>query len=78
MDVVVDGLMVIMSRKDPNLGSEDLQTYSWIMYGCGGMTGSLIGGAITNSLNPHWAFYIISAFGLTISLLGLSMSSKLE
>ena len=24
MDVVVDGLMVIMSRKDPNFGSEDL------------------------------------------------------
>eukprot|EP00351_Strombidinopsis_sp_SopsisLIS2011_P004404 CAMPEP_0116871082 /NCGR_PEP_ID=MMETSP0463-20121206/1297_1 /TAXON_ID=181622 /ORGANISM="Strombidinopsis sp, Strain SopsisLIS2011" /LENGTH=56 /DNA_ID=CAMNT_0004508877 /DNA_START=410 /DNA_END=580 /DNA_ORIENTATION=+ len=31
MDVVVDGLMVIQSRADPQNGSEDLQTYSWIM-----------------------------------------------
>jgi hypothetical protein len=39
MDVVVDGLMVINSRKDPNFGSEELQSYSWGFYGLGGIVG---------------------------------------
>ena len=52
MDVVVDGLMVIMSRKDPSFGSEDLQTYSWLNYGFGGVTGCLVGGLILQYYEP--------------------------
>lgn len=47
MDVVVDGLMVTQSRIDPDYGSEDLQTISWVMLGLGGITGSVTGGYIT-------------------------------
>ena len=78
MDVVVDGLMVMMARKDPNFGSEDLQTYSWDMYGFGGVVGSLIGGEITKSFDPHYAFYVISMFGFLISITGIMLSSSLE
>jgi predicted MFS family arabinose efflux permease len=78
MDVVVDGLMVIMSRKDPNFGSEDLQTFSWVMYGVGGVTGALLGGEITNNLNSHDAFYVLSVFGFLISIVALTMNKSLE
>jgi len=47
MDVVVDGLMVVQSRNDPQLGSEDLQTFCWALVGVGGIVGSLGGGYLT-------------------------------
>jgi MFS family permease len=78
MDVIVDGLMVIQAKTDPEGGSEDLQSFSWVMFGVGGVVGSLIGGAINNSFNPYWTFYIIAAVGLIISALGLTMDAKLE
>ena len=42
MNVVVDGLMVINARKDPNFGSEELQAYSWAFYGLGGIFGCIL------------------------------------
>lgn len=78
MDVVVDGLMVIMAKKDPLVGSEDLQTFSWVMYGVGGVIGSIIGGEITNNLDPYDTFYVIALVGLIISLLAFMMDHSLE
>lgn len=49
-----------------------------VMYGSGGVIGSLIGGEITRSFDPHNAFYITSAFGFLISIVGCSLSMKLE
>ena len=61
MDVVVDGLMVIMSRKDPSFGSEDLQTYSWLNYGFGGVTGCLVGGLIHHKANVNLISQILKS-----------------
>lgn len=47
LDVAVDGLMVIQQRKDPKWGSEDLQSYSFIMKGVGGVFGACAGAVIT-------------------------------
>ena len=32
-ETVVMGIMVIVQRKDPKCGSEDLNTFEWIVYG---------------------------------------------
>jgi len=78
MDVVVDGLMVSNSKKDPLYGSEDLQSYSWIMSGFGGVAGALMGGEITRMSKPFWAFYIISVSGMIMGCLGLTMDKSVE
>ena len=78
MDVVVDGLMVCQSRADPEFGSEELQTYSWALYGLGGVAGGLIGGELTYIGALDYVFYTIGVMGFLVAITGLLMSKKLE
>ena len=78
MDVVVDGLMVMQSRKDQESGSQDLQTYSWQLLGLGGMIGGVAGGLITQYGNSHWIFYIFGLIGAFIAVAGSLMDADIE
>lgn len=78
MDVVVDGLMVVQQRRDPNSGSEDLQTYSWAMVGLGGVIGSLVGGYFTEWGWDRWCFFGKGTVGLLISVAGSTIPLALE
>ena len=49
MEVVCQGLMVVEARKDPMAGSEDLQSFAWVMYGIGGTLGCWLGGKFTST-----------------------------
>jgi len=73
MDVVVDGLMVSNSKKDPLYGSEDLQSYSWIMSGFGGVAGALMSGEITRMSKP--CFMNTSAMILVVATLVSEIAS---
>jgi predicted MFS family arabinose efflux permease len=48
------------------------------MYGIGGVTGALIGGEITNNLDPYYAFYIIALAGIIICFLGVRLNRSVE
>ena len=87
MDVVCDGLMVINARKDPKAGSEELQTYSWIMYGAGGIFGSLMSGSFLTGTdevtgepngNPYILFGIMAVFAGALGITGLFIDKSLE
>ena len=78
MDVVVDGLMVMQSRRDQTNGSQNLQTYSWQLLGFGGIIGGLLGGVITQYYDSHLVFYIFGSLGFLIMLSGLAMSTEIE
>jgi MFS family permease len=52
MDVIVDGMMVVNSRKNPEAGSEELQAYSWGFYGVGGVVGNLASGILLSGKDP--------------------------
>lgn len=78
MDVVVDGLMVTQSRIDPDNGSEDLKTVSWVMNSFGGIIGSIVGGLITQYSVPRYCFYLVAALGLLIMIQAFIMSSDIE
>lgn len=81
MDVVVDGMMVINSRNDPNTGSEELQAYSWGFYGLGGVVGCLFSGyylSVAGGQNPGMCFGIMVGFGAAVGISGLFIDKKLE
>ena len=78
MDVVVDGLMVVQQRRDPNSGSEDLQTFSWAMVGFGGVVGSLAGGYLTEYGLEKWCFGAKGCIGFLIMVVACKMSKEIE
>ena len=49
-----------------------------MMMGVGGISGALIGGEITNSMDPFYVFYIVSLFGCLIAAFGITMDSGIE
>jgi hypothetical protein len=87
MDVVVDGMMVINSKSDPTGGSEDLQSYSWMFYGLGGITGCgasalFLSGhdPVTGEANgnPYPCFLMMTVFGGLVGISGFFIDKKLE
>ena len=79
MDVVVDGLMVINSRKDPTAGSEELQAFSWGFYGLGGMVGCTLSAVLLGPItSPQACFYVMAFFGASVGISGLFIDPRLE
>ena len=78
MDVVVDGLMVCQQRYDPETGSENLQTYSWMCYSIGGTIFGIVGGIFLEELSAPFVFYVTALLGLIISVNAFFTSPKLE
>lgn len=86
MDVVVDGLMVINSKKDPTEGSEDLQSWSWMFYGIGGVVGCSAAGYFLSGQDangdpagqPMVCFSIMAVFGCAVGISGLFIDPSLE
>ena len=78
MDVVVDGLMVMQSRRDQENGSQDLQTFSWQLLGVGGIIGGVAGGFITQYVDSHFVFYIFGVMGMAIFISGCTISNEIE
>jgi MFS family permease len=46
-DSIIDALMVMQSRRDPERGSEELNSYSWLWLAFGGIVGSISAGFLT-------------------------------
>ena len=78
MDVVIDGLMVQESRKDPQSGSEDLQAFSWAIAGVGGVAGYVTGGLMTDAGHAWEAIYTTFAFGIIMMVAGCLLDKELE
>ena len=79
MDVVVDGLMVINSRKDPQFGSEELQAYSWGFYGLGGIVGCSLSAVLLGPItSPQACFFVMAFFGGCVGISGLFIDPSLE
>ena len=78
MDVVVDGLMVMESRKDPKQGSVDLQTFSWAMFGVGGTLFGILGGFLLEHTSAKVIFFVTAVLGLILGISGFALDSNLE
>ena len=78
MDVVVDSMMVIQSKKDPVNGSEKLQGYSWTVRGIGGISGSIISAYMTEYYHPQWCILIYSCIGFFIAYSGSMLNPEID
>ncbi|OWZ22943.1 Folate-Biopterin Transporter [Phytophthora megakarya] len=68
IDVVIDARVVEISRLDPENGSNDLQSLSWIATSMGGMLGAFLSGPATNGFGVRGVF-LAAALGPIITLL---------
>ena len=78
MDVVLDGLMVISARIDPQNGSQDLQSLCWLSGCIAGMTGYIVGGIFTHLGYSRQAFLIMTGLFLITNIQACFLDKELE
>lgn len=77
-DVIVDSLMVIQSRRYPEDGSEQLQTFSWCCLACGGITGSVTAAFLTQYYHPNWCFLFAALPSLVLTIVAQRLPMSIE
>lgn len=77
-DVVLDSLMVVQSRVDPENGSEDLQSWSWMCCAFGGIFGSVAAAFITESFDPSYCFAISMVISFVIVYQTMALNPQAE
>lgn len=74
--------MVVEARKDAKSGSEDLQTYAWVMYGIGGTIACLLGGWLDGIWKygggAQVSFAITAVFVAVLGIGGFFINPELE
>lgn len=77
-DVVIDSIMVVQARKDPENGAEELQSFSWIVVSIGGMLGSIIGAYLTEYHTPEVSYALYSVVSVIIVICAMFMNPEVE
>ena len=78
INVVVDAIIIVQSRKDEVHGSQDLMSIAWMAMGVGGVSGCVAGGYLTQYCHPKYTFVIVSIVGLIIALIGTTLTKESE
>ena len=77
-DTAVDAMMVQQSRLDPISGSEDLQSFCWVIGGIAGVFGYLFGGLMANIGHSMKSTFVTAGFGIIVAVTGFLQNPKLE
>ena len=77
-DVIVDSLMVVQARKNPETGAEDLNAFSWTCMSFGGFFGAIAAAILTQRSEPHYCFMFSSVMGLVIAMVASRLNMSLE
>lgn len=77
-NVVVDAILVIQSRKDPFLGSQDLLSVSWLFQGIAGVLGCVIAGYTMERYHPRYAFLGYGIYTLLLAIACFWLSADAE
>jgi hypothetical protein len=78
LDVIVDSIMVIQSRRYPESGSDELQSYSWVCLSFGGILGSLFAALLTQNYSPRWSFLVSAGPPLLMLAVALRLDASIE
>ena len=77
-DVIVDSLMVIQSRKYPEEGSEELNSYSWTCYSLGSFSGSFVAAFLTEKYEPKYCFAYSCLMGFVMAFVAYRLNIQIE
>lgn len=78
VNVVADAIMCVQARRDPESGSQDLITFSWMMSGIGGIFGSFFGGYMTQYYHPRYSFFAYAFMGIVVAAIGSMLNPESE
>ena len=77
-NVPIDAVLVVQSRKDPYLGSQDLFSIAWLANGIAGVIGCVIAAYVCEDFHPKWAFLIYGCWGLVLLITSFFLSAEAE
>lgn len=77
-NVTIDAVLVVQSRKDPYLGSQDLFSIAWLSNGLAGVVGCVIAAFMCEDFHPKWAFLIYGCWGLVLIVAASFLSAEAE
>ena len=77
-DVIVDSLIVIQARKDPDNGSAYLSTFTWSCQAAGGLTGAISAAFLTQDNDPKVCFIIYAFLGLILLFASMQLRPEIE
>ena len=77
-DVIVDSLIVIQARKDPENGSAYLSTFTWTCQAAGGLTGAISAAFLTQDNDPKVCFIIYAFLGLLLLFGSMQLRPEIE
>ena len=77
-DVIVDALMVMQAKRDPEQGSQELQVAAWAVTGITALAGSIVGAFLTGFVNPYWCFGYYAIFSAFTVIAAYIMNPLIE
>lgn len=77
-DVCVDSLMVIQSRRYPEKGADELNSFSWTCLALGGLVGSLLAAVLTEKYDPSYCFIYSSFMGFALAFVATRLNVSVE
>ena len=77
-NVVIDALLIIQARKDPELGSQDLISLAWLVQGLAGVVGCVIAAIMMEKYHPKYAFLGYGIYGLFLGIACFWLSAASE
>jgi MFS family permease len=77
-NVVIDAILVVQARKDPELGSQDILTLAWLFNGFGGVVGCIAAAYMMERYHPRYAFFGFGIWSLIVAIACFFLSSDAE
>ena len=65
-DVIIDSLLVVQARRDPENGSANLSTFVWTCQALGGLLGAITAAFLTQEKDARVCFIIYGFLGLLV------------
>lgn len=78
MDVIADALMVMQAKRDPEQGSQDLQSLAWMITGMAAISGGIVSAYLTGFVNPYWCFGYYAIFSVMVVITSWCLNPMLE
>lgn len=78
LNVVIESLLVIQQRIDPENGSQDLVSIMYFFQGLGGVVGCIIAAFMTENYHPKYCFLAYSIWGLLVTISACFLKKEAE